>query len=175
MSEAHLRRMEAGDLPSAMEIDASVSAPAVERGDLARRAHEPLRALPGDRGRGRGLGPHRGPPRSRRAAHHHDRRQTRVPPPRACPRPDRRRARRLSPAPATSTSRYARPTWRPSRSTSRSASWTTGRRPRYYGDEDALLMTLNLDRDVLRTPALLAPLAGLLPAALQLPRGARRA
>jgi ribosomal-protein-alanine N-acetyltransferase len=24
---------------------------------------------------------------------------------------------------------------------------TTGRRPRYYGDEDALLMTLNLDRD----------------------------
>ena len=24
---------------------------------------------------------------------------------------------------------------------------TTGRRPRYYGDEDALLMTLNLDQD----------------------------
>jgi len=24
---------------------------------------------------------------------------------------------------------------------------TTGRRPRYYGDEDALLMTLNLDQN----------------------------
>ena len=43
----------------------------------------------------------------------------------------------------------------------------TGRRPRYYGDEDALLMTLNLDRIVLRTPALLALPAGFLPAALQ--------
>src|SRR5215210_4997863 len=74
-----------------------VPPPALERGDLAWRARESLRPLPGDRGPGRDLRPHRGPPSPRRAAHHHHRRKARVPQTRARQRPDRHRARRLSP------------------------------------------------------------------------------
>ncbi len=169
----HLRRMEAWDLPSAMEIDAlclprpwsaaiwreELESPfglylvLEEEGEIL--AHIGVRHV------------------ARRAARHDPRRTPRAPPPGIRPRPARRRARRLprsQPRPPRGT-----PDQRPRRSpsTSRSASSRRAAGARYYGDEDALLMTLNLDRLVARA-SLLALLA-LLPAALERLRAARRA
>src|ERR687889_69773 len=73
-----------------------VPPPSLERGDLARRARESLRTLPGARRKWRGRWPDRDPPRPWRAAHNHHRRKARVSQAWTRPRPDRRRARLLS-------------------------------------------------------------------------------
>jgi [ribosomal protein S18]-alanine N-acetyltransferase len=143
-AESHLRRMEAGDLPSVMEIDAlSLPRPwsaAIWRGELG--SHYGLYLVIEDKGEVSG---HIGVRHILGELH-----ITTI-----AVRPEYRRrghARALIGAAlaaypnASHVHLEVRPTNVAAIDLYESLGFeTTGRRPRYYGDEDALLMTLNLD------------------------------
>ena len=148
MSGAHLRRMEAGDLPSVMEIDALCLprpwSAAIWRGELSSPYGLYLVIEVGDQVSG-----HIGVRHVLGELH-----ITTI-----AVRPEYRRrghARALIGAALAAYPNAAhvhlevRPTNAAAVALYESLGFrTTGRRPRYYGDEDALLMTLNLDRDLI--------------------------
>ncbi len=148
MSEAgpHLRRMEAQDLPSVMEIDASCLprpwSAAIWRGELA----SPYGLYLVIEDRGEVLG-HIGVRHVLGELH-----ITTI-----AVRPEYRRRGHARALIGAALAAYpnadrahleVRPTNRAALTLYGSLGFrTTGRRPRYYGDEDALLMTLNLDEE----------------------------